>query len=98
MPLSMKPAPTLKLLLAVAFSVASVGAFACGSEKDKPPIEGSPHTNASAPIVVGTNEPLRIGASMVLTGPNEPAGAEDTNAIVTAITLWKRANGAEIKG
>lgn len=87
----------------VALGVVSVLALlvntACGTEKEVgaavgETIERSPQT----PIVIPPGEPIVIGVSVPLTGPDEVLGIEDRDAVVVAVERWKAANGSRIKG
>jgi branched-chain amino acid transport system substrate-binding protein len=90
---------TPRIVVAAMCALVLAGLLSCGgSGDDQNPDEGAPRTSATQPIIVAANQPVRIGASMVLTGPNGSAGSEDTHAIVTAISLWKQANGDDVKG
>jgi len=54
--------------------------------------------DATAKIVIPAAEPIVLGVSEPLTGPEAAAGVEDRDAVVTSVMRWKAANGKQIKG
>lgn len=85
------------LVLGLVLALALV-AVACGSEEEKKDeikdIERGPDT----PIVVPAGEPIIIGVSVPLTGPDETVGTDDLHAAVVGVERWKEANGTTIGG
>ena len=54
--------------------------------------------DATAKIIIPAGEPIVLGVSEPLTGPEAAAGIEDRDAVVTSVMRWKAANGKQIKG
>jgi len=74
-------------------------ALACSkSEEASQLAEASLRPNAQAPIVVPAGEPIVIGVSAPLTGPDEAEGTEDRDAAIVGVDRWKEKNGSQIKG
>ena len=74
-------------------------AGACGSgEPAGDGAEQPARRDQRAPIAVAAGEPIVIGVSAPLTGPDEALGAEDRDAVIVGVERWKAANGAQIKG
>lgn len=74
-------------------------AGACGEESGADGLaDDSLRPEARAPIVVPAGEPVVIGMSAPLTGPDEPEGSEDRDAVIVGVERWKERNGGLIKG
>ena len=89
---------SLALGLTVVLSALLMVACGGGDEETLPELTGEPRSNADAPIVVAAADPIVIGISVPLTGPDADPGGEDRDAVLTAIERWKTANGALIQG
>lgn len=82
-------------LLALALVAAACG----GDEEDASvsggaPIERSPRT----PIVIPAGQPITIGVSAALSGPDAAMGTESLDAAVVGVVRWKEENGEQIGG
>jgi branched-chain amino acid transport system substrate-binding protein len=82
-------------LLALALVAAACG----GDEEDAgvstaEPIERSPRT----PIVIPADEPITIGVSAALSGPDDALGIDSRDAVVVGVERWKEENGEQIGG
>ena len=75
-------------------------ATACGGEEEATDdlSDASLRPNAQTPIIVPFSEPIVIGISAPLTGPDEALGTEDRDAVIVGVEQWKTANGDQIKG
>jgi ABC-type branched-subunit amino acid transport system substrate-binding protein len=82
------------LILATALLVGACG----GGEERKVEVTPAQVRTPQTPIVIPAGEPIVIGISAPLTGPDAEAGSEDSDAAVVSIDRWKRANGSQIKG
>jgi len=69
-----------------------------GDERTIPELVDEPRASADEAIVVAAGEPIVIGISVPLTGPDADAGLEDRDAVLTAIERWKATNGGLIQG
>jgi branched-chain amino acid transport system substrate-binding protein len=69
-----------------------------GDEETIPALAEESRSGADAPIVVAADEPIVIGMSAPLTGPDADAGHEDRDSVLTAIDQWKAANGEFLQG
>jgi branched-chain amino acid transport system substrate-binding protein len=96
----MKPLKKHRVLLTwLIIGTAGIAISACGDADDADPVSTAhPRSSSDEPISIAAGEPIRLGASMVLTGADGAAGIEETNAIVAAVNRWKSANGNEIGG
>lgn len=54
--------------------------------------------DANAPIVIPPDEPIVIGISAPLTGPDKLGGEADRDAAIAGIDAWKAENGDTISG
>jgi branched-chain amino acid transport system substrate-binding protein len=86
-----------RIFLLTSFLVAGT-AVACAGDDAEPLLTATPRADASQPIVVASGEPVVIGISTALTGPEEAGGREDLDGALTGIERWKRANGDRIAG
>src|SRR3990170_3132276 len=82
------------LVLALAIVAAACGDGEQGTRAGDETATRDPRT----PIIVPAGEPIVIGVSAPLTGPDEALGAEDRDAVIVGVERWKAANGAQIKG
>jgi branched-chain amino acid transport system substrate-binding protein len=74
-------------------------AVACGEEEEVGGLaDTSLRPNAQAPILVAAGEPIVVGVSVPLTGPDEAEGIEDRDAAIVGVERWKEKNGNLIKG
>jgi branched-chain amino acid transport system substrate-binding protein len=74
-------------------------AAACGGGEEAGGLSDvSLRPDAQAPIVVPAGEPIVIGMSTPLTGPDEASGTEDRDSVVVGVERWKEKNGSQIKG
>jgi len=74
-------------------------AGACGEEEEADGLaDASLRPNAQTPIVVPAGEPIVVGISAPLTGPDEAEGIEDRDAVIVGVERWKEQNGNQIKG
>ncbi len=91
--------PRLRFLL-VTLALAGLAVSACGGSSSHSAAVGteSLRPDAGAPIVVGPGQPIVVGISVPLTGPEAAGGVEDRDAAITGIARWKNANGARIAG
>ncbi len=81
-------------VLALAFIAA-----ACGEDEEASGLaESSLRPNAETPIVVPAGEPIVIGISAPLTGPDDAEGIEDRDAAIVGVERWKARNGRLIQG
>jgi branched-chain amino acid transport system substrate-binding protein len=82
-------------ILALAFI-----ATACGGEEEAKDdlAENSLRPNAETPIVVPAGEPIVVGISAPLTGPDDAEGIEDRDAAIAGVERWKERDGSLIKG
>jgi branched-chain amino acid transport system substrate-binding protein len=75
-------------------------ATACGGEEeatdDLPDAVLRP--DAQTPIVVPASQPIVVGISAPLTGPDEAEGTEDRDAVIVGVERWKKSNGSQIEG
>jgi hypothetical protein len=70
--------------------ILALAATACSkSEEVSQLAEASLRPNAQAPIVVPAGEPIVVGISVPLTGPDEAEGTEDRDAAVVGVDRWK---------
>jgi ABC-type branched-subunit amino acid transport system substrate-binding protein len=69
-----------------------------GSEQKKAETTQPATRGPQTPIVIPAGEPIVIGISAPLTGPDAVVGAEDSDAATVSVDRWKRANGGQIKG
>jgi branched-chain amino acid transport system substrate-binding protein len=78
----------------------AVAATACASNEETADdlADVSLRPDAQSPIVVPAGEPMVIGMSAPLTGPDEALGIEDRDAVIAGVEQWKTANGDQIKG
>ena len=60
--------------------------------------DASLRPNAQTPIVVPADQPIVIGISAPLTGPDEAEGIEDRDAAIVGVERWKDKNVEPIKG
>jgi hypothetical protein len=80
-------------------SVLGLLAAACGDGEKQAPGQAEGATrDARMPIVVPAGEPIVVGISAPLTGPDSVAGTEDHDSALVGIMRWKRASGDQIKG
>jgi branched-chain amino acid transport system substrate-binding protein len=80
------------LVIVVVVAISGGGGEGAGDEiKD---IQRSPDT----PIVIPAGEPIIIGVSVPLTGPDEVGGTEDLNGVLVGVKRWKEENGNTIGG
>jgi branched-chain amino acid transport system substrate-binding protein len=80
------------LVIIVVLAISGGGGEEAGDEiKD---IQRSPDT----PIVIPAGEPIIIGVSVPLTGPDKVGGTEDLNGVVVGVERWKDENGNTIGG
>jgi branched-chain amino acid transport system substrate-binding protein len=80
------------LAIVVVVAISRGGEEEAGDEiKD---IQRSPDT----PIVIPAGEPIIIGVSVPLTGPDEVGGTEDLNGVLVGMKRWKGENGNTIGG
>jgi branched-chain amino acid transport system substrate-binding protein len=89
---------TYTLPWVVALPLVLVAACGGGDEVTVPELMDEPRSNADEAIVVAAGAPIVIGVSVPLTGPDEDAGLEDRDAVLTAIDRWKEANGELLHG
>jgi len=83
----------LTTVLALALVAAS-----CGEEGEAGRLaDASLRPDAQAPIVVPAGEPIVIGVSAPLTGPDEAEGTEDRDAVIVGVERWKKRHGSQIK-
>ena len=82
-------------ILALAFIAA-----ACSEEEKATDnlSDASLRPNAQTPIIVAAGEPMVVGISAPLTGPDAAEGAEDRDAAIVGVERWKEQNGNQIKG
>jgi branched-chain amino acid transport system substrate-binding protein len=85
-------------LLLVALLLLLAAACGGGDEVTIPELTDEPRSSADEAIVVPAGAPIVIGVSVPLTGPDEDAGLEDRDAVLTAIDRWKAANGELLHG
>ena len=88
---------------AVAFGLIAVLALvatACGGKEEAADdlADVSLRPNAQTPIAVPAGEPIVVGISAPLTGPDEAEGIEDRDAVIAGVERWKEQNGNQIKG
>ena len=88
---------------AVAFGLIAVLALvatACGGKEEAADdlADVSLRPNAQTPIAVPAGEPIVVGISAPLTGPDEAEGIEDRDAVIAGVERWKEQNGQQIKG
>jgi len=88
---------------AVAFGLILVLALvsgACSGEEEAADdlADASLRPNAQTPIVVPAGQPIVVGISAPLTGPDEAEGIEDRDAVIAGVERWKEQNGQQIKG
>lgn len=50
------------------------------------------------PVVVRANEPVLVGISAPISGPDAAAGTEDRDAAIVAVERWKKTHGRELRG
>ena len=80
--------------------VAGLVVVACGGEEEDTgvsagePIDRGPET----PIVIPADEPIIIGVSMALSGPDAGLGIDSLDATVVGVERWKEANGEQLGG
>jgi branched-chain amino acid transport system substrate-binding protein len=73
---------------------------ACGGEDSAEatladePVRQDPNT----PIVIPADQPIVIGVSAPLTGPDAVGGEADRDAAIAGVNLWKEENGETIAG
>jgi branched-chain amino acid transport system substrate-binding protein len=80
------------LVIVVVVATSGGGEDEAGDEiKD---IQRSPET----PIVIPAGEPIIIGVSVPLTGPDKVGGTEDLHGVVVGVERWKEENGNTIGG
>jgi branched-chain amino acid transport system substrate-binding protein len=80
-------------------TLALVAAACSGDEEAADDLAGtSLRPDAQAPIVVPAGEPIVVGISAPLTGPDEAEGIEDRDAAIVGVERWKDNNGQQIKG
>ena len=80
-------------------SVLGLLAAACGDgEKQAAGEPEGASRDARTPIVVPAGEPIVVGISAPLTGPDSVAGTEDHDSALVGIMRWKAANGDQIRG
>jgi branched-chain amino acid transport system substrate-binding protein len=80
------------LVIVVVVAISRGGEEEAGDQiKD---IQRSPDT----PIVIPAGEPIIIGVSVPLTGPDEVGGTEDLNGVLVGMKRWKEENGNTIGG
>jgi branched-chain amino acid transport system substrate-binding protein len=82
------------LALALALLVGACG----GNEEQTAKVTRTATRGPQTPIVIPAGEPIVVGVSAPLTGPDSTVGAEDSDAATVSIDRWKRANGGQIKG
>jgi branched-chain amino acid transport system substrate-binding protein len=91
--------PRIIALTITAVSALGLLAVACGSGEKAASEEPEGVTrDARTPIIVPAGEPIVLGMSAPLTGPDSVAGTEDRDSALVGIMRWKRANGNQIKG
>jgi branched-chain amino acid transport system substrate-binding protein len=75
-------------------------ATACGGEGEATDnlSDTSLRPDAQTPIVVPAGEPIVVGISAPLTGPDAPEGIEDRDAVIVGVERWKKGNGNQIEG
>ena len=74
-------------------------AVACGKSEGVARLADTPvRPSAQAPIVVPSGEPIVIGVSAPLSGPDEAEGTEDRDAVVVGVERRRERNGNQIKG
>ncbi len=80
--------------------VLALVAMACGGEEEAADdlADVSLRPNAQTPIVVPAGQPIVVGISAPLTGPDEAEGTEDRDAVIVGVERWKEQNGQQIKG
>ena len=77
----------------------AVVAVACGKSEEAGSLaDTSLRPNAQAPIIVPAREPIIVGVSEPLTGPDAAEGTEDRDAVIVGLERWKEKNGEQIKG
>ena len=89
---------TYKLPWTVGLPLLLATACGGGDEVTIPELADEPRSSAKEAIVVAAGAPIIIGVSVPLTGPDEDAGLEDRDAVLTAIDRWKAANGELLHG
>jgi branched-chain amino acid transport system substrate-binding protein len=82
----------LTLLLALALA-----AVACGDEEEEGEAKDI-QRGPEIPIVIPAGEPIVVGVSVPLTGPDEVGGTEDLNGVIVGVARWKADNGKTIGG
>ena len=84
----------LMLALALALLVGACG----GNEEQTAKVTRTATRGPQTPIVIPAGEPIVVGVSAPLTGPDAAVGTEDSDAAIVSVDRWKRANGSQIKG
>jgi branched-chain amino acid transport system substrate-binding protein len=65
----------------------------CGDGNDETVDVAAAERAPDAPIVIDAGEPIVIGVSAPITGPDAAAGSEDRDAVILAVERWKEENG-----
>jgi len=88
------------ILCLISMLVLAVAAAACATDEEAADdlSDASLRPNAQTPIVVPAGEPIVVGISAPLTGPDEAEGIEDRDAAIVGVERWKDKNGELIKG
>jgi len=78
----------------------SIALAACGGKTARMPAlaDSSQRPDGQADIIVPTGEPIVIGISVPLSGPDSSSGVEDRDAVITGVNRWKERNGDTIDG
>ena len=84
----------LILTLALALLAGACG----GNEGEKAEATRTATRGPHTPIVIPAGEPIVVGISAPLTGPDGVTGMEDRDSAIAGVMRWKRANGEQIKG
>jgi len=82
----------------LALALALLAGACQGGEEKKAEVTQTPIRGPQTPIVIPAGEPIVVGISAPLTGPDAAVGTEDSDAAIVSVDRWKRANGSQIKG
>jgi branched-chain amino acid transport system substrate-binding protein len=71
----------------------------CGDGDDDETLERETvERGPDLPVVIEPGEPIVVGVSAPITGPDAVVGIEDRDAVIVAVERWKEANGTQIHG
>jgi len=77
----------------------ALAALACGEDQKADTDGGNGVTRSlQTPIAIPAGEPIVIGVSVPLTGPDGTVGLEDRDAVIASVERWKATNGEQIGG